>query len=341
MPDYSSNLYVVRCEFDEVLKHLRGEATGLVSLVGPPGCGKSWILKRLCEASRETNQAQEKMLFLDVMAIFPDRQWNEDRAKAAIGQLASDAGIKQTWDEMADPLIWVKNLMSGLLSIHPHWLLLVDGLDLFAKEQQTMIENQILLPFWNRGKLLLAHRNPRLFHYQLRTSQKLVWVSQSLNTNEQFEQFKRLWESKVCPSPCVDWLDKLEKWKSQRNQYCWDHPFINAAMFERCYQNKDQSLRLWGKDDLEQVLQELITRPTATTGAGGYPPLNVGQRRLLNVLADRRAPWLPRDIRAHLSQPYNDPDLTFLRQAGLIEYVEEKSQVVPAIGRFVKEIEGA
>lgn len=318
----------------------------VLSLVGPPGSGKTWILKKLYE-EWEKNRF---VVWLDIPSVV-------DRARGNIDALAFrrwidkavDAGQEYCSSLSVSSFVDVASMAEGLANqlcqcnLDKAPLVLVDGYDEIEEERtRKILCMKILQPLVEKPcmRLIIAHRDQyRLEGDALRRNQTVL--SLLLEESDEFamQQFERLF-TQARPS---DPLPAARPWMKRRPHYRWNHPFLNHFLFERGLSAyPSPALRDLSVQDLYEAIQEAISRPDEK-GKPRYTPLSQDEFRTLHRLANELPDaWSPTDVQARLGVHFfSDARIGRLCILAVVVQIPDKPlyQVSDGIRELLREIE--
>lgn len=253
--EYNHALYVTRKAYQKQLTDWLAESAPkklLRSLVGPPGVGKSWLLRNLYETEREQRFAlwidASKLAVDDVDMVRTDliRKANQycpgidypEHTSLELPRLVEDIGPK---------------LYNRCPSLVP--LILVDGFDdVVSSEDIDKVQRDYLRPFFtpscpNYFRMVIARRG-KLRDKFLSKKEEQIFVS--------------IFDEKAS---AMQQIDKIEKYlqadashqhrmRSSFKTYSWNHPFINTFLVQSAINDEPVSASL-----LKDCCLRLINRP--------------------------------------------------------------------------------
>jgi len=327
----------------------------ILSVVAPPGNGKTWILRSLYEDW--SNPGKRLVLWLDAPAIIR-RQEEQDTAR-----MIEPEAFRQWFDEVqrraaqhchhlrpigkiADFKAQIEALVEMLCNCDlPHSpVLIVDGYDEITERQAETLSLRLLHPFLGRPctRLILAHRAEWPVKDILSYKRERFFLSEKDPLSRQFalEQFERLFEQRYPGHPPLnpsDWMD------SQCRYYCWNHPFINRFLFECGLASQDvPSLAPLTPQNFVDCCKAVIERPDAQ-GKPRYPALTDEEFGLLHQLATQFSEkWTETKVASEMgiSLMLIDARFTRLFNAGVIVNLSPSPfyQVADGIREILREI---
>jgi hypothetical protein len=321
--DYTPDVYVERSNIlsalDRVLDPDSHKHLGVLS--GPPGVGKTWLTRRLEKIWREEGQLA---FWLSVPSICSHENgktiYDEKKAYAWLSAIFQQVGaLGISLQPMMESDRHVASYIDELVQIICHTvderlrrrppMLLVDGYDEVSVEQALVVGRSILDHFLSVKctRVIMGIRD--LFVRRtliMRQSEEHFALKDGLSTYDQFVLFKRKYY------PDVTDLDEtnLNKLKSVVVEYEWDHPYINAFLFDRALKASQLSSREWLlQKDLRECCESLINR---------WRPALISDDsfNLLKMIAKQLGPtWTARDLR---SIGVNEDELEELFKLGVI-----------------------
>lgn len=302
-----------------------------LSVVAPPGNGKTWILMRLYqkwiadgnrlalwlnapllirrEETRDANQ------MIDAQAF---DQWFQRVKDQAARHCLSLQQIGTLSDFSAQVNALVEMVCNCSLDHAP--VLIVDGYDEITEKQAETLNLRILRPFLARPctRLILAHRVEWKVQGFLSYRREVLFLSEKSPLSpdfarQQFQTFFTGTHSGVnAPNP-AGWMSKLQ-------HYHWDHPFINRFLFERGLGGGAAGLKSLTPQDFYDCCQAVIERPDVP-GGPRYARLTEDEFIVLHQLAtDLPESWAETQCTSLLGIPSMiiDSRLTRLFDAGVI-----------------------
>mgnify|MGYP005846423603 CR=1 FL=1 len=267
----------------------------ILSVVAPPGNGKTWLLRRLYQQwgapknrlalwlnaplliRREETQDANQMI--DTQAFNQWFQGVKDQAARHCDSLQS-IGILPDFAAQVGAL--VKMVCNCSLDHSP--VLIVDGYDEITEKQAETLNLRILQPFLAPSctRLILAHRVEWKVQGLLSYRREVFFLSEKDPLSSDFakEQFQTFFAGThpgaKAPNP-EDWMGKLQ-------HYCWNHPFINHFLFERGLEGGAADLRPLTPQDFYDCCQAVIARPDVP-GGPRYARLTEDEFNVLYQLA--------------------------------------------------------
>lgn len=275
--EYSSELYVDReKELGDLLAWTDSASVSkqVKSLVAPPGAGKTWFLQAVqeklegrvkdappgrlvifCDVPRLVDRNQSVATSLDSKAVF---DWlAQEQAKAFrfcsdVRPIDRSVQIAQAIDQL------VIDLCEKCALQHPV-VVLVDGLDEAPPDQAAKIEWEILERFIGKQcvRMVIAHRDEYTLKNPLKNQAERFFLSIPPSVEEQFQKFKKWFYKDVTPPTETN----LDQFKRLLTHYQWNHPYINAFLFDKALQRVASDVtQLLTTDDLRECLYAVIER---------------------------------------------------------------------------------
>lgn len=293
----------------------------LLSIVGSPGIGKSWLMGK----AKERLDGQKRLVFWanlsqdardptsgkpapDLITEAGQQEWLEHHIIQKTRQLCPGAkGLRIGSIEAAlDSLV---NDLCGPCQPMPPPVLLVDGFEEVADDQRERLEERIFKRFLFRDctRMIVSRRDEfSLTNSVLRWNERKeqIGVLQSLQGQEQLR--RRADKDRTT-------LD-LNTLIRSIPPYKWNHPHINTFLFERIKQRQPSTLNA---TDLRECIDEVI-RPTMLEPAA-FGLLDGLAHLRLSPQAPPVDDWTEKNLRdSELQIGLEDKDLSRLFDAGLV-----------------------
>ncbi len=353
--EYASDLFVER---KRDLSHLLNWANAssvpkqVKSLVAPPGAGKTWILQavqeRLERRAHPTAPPERLVIFCDVPRLVNGStsatplnekvilDWLEQvQQQVAMHFCSKVSRIERSGLVEIAALVQrlVRELCEQCTLTHPV-IVLVDGIDEVTPEQAAKIEWQILVPFIEKQcvRMIIAHRDEDALWRGLRNDtlrrndgeQSRYRLSDPPSVDEQFQKF----QAKFYPTATHLTIANLDSFKRSLTHYQWNHPYINAFLFDKALARTSISdvTKLLTADDLRDCLVAVIERRDAsnTPRFGALKPETFDcLKRIAKELSDN---WTLTELE-QLDLKEQDERIKQLFQQGVVLYN-------PAIKRY-------
>lgn len=276
--EYSSGLYVER---EQDARQLLDWANTSVpkqvkSLVAPPGAGKTWFLQAVqeklewrakpdapperlvifCQVPRLVNRDSNSGVQLNANAIF---DWLEEIQKDATLLCKSVRPIDRSGVEIAALIARLVNDLCDRCTLQHPVIVLVDGLDEVTPHQAAKVEWEILQPFIDRRciRMIIAHRDEYVLKNPLKNQSERFFLGNPPSADEQFRKFK----DKFFPDATHLTSANFDQFKSSLKHYQWNHPYINAFLFDKALQRTTSNVtQLLTPADLRKCLFAVIER---------------------------------------------------------------------------------
>jgi hypothetical protein len=326
---YNSQLFVDR---PEILNKIRDWANTkeveyrIWYLLAPPGAGKTWILKTLYSEW----SIYRLILWVDVPSLVQQDQagrvglWNMPAFTDWIKEIQADAQKYCPDLPPIDLTLEQENIISSLVELlcncNPDMapIIIVDGYDEISTSQSEEIGYRLLDRLVERACMcmLIAHRDEGGIYGQVITRYKRNILLNGPLPNDfakkQFEYIVNLIYPAAKDLSIINWM------KTELKHYCWDHPFINAYLFNCVLERCTDKLETLKSQDLEECCKEAIERHDEN-GVPRHPPLAPEEWMLLVDLATRLPDeWIAADLDGIEIPSVLDPRFQKLLKYGLI-----------------------
>lgn len=341
LSDYNPDYFVDR---PAALKGIREWADAaqvekrVLSVVAPPGCGKTWVLKRLHSewqnpgkrfvvwidipvlVNRSEEQDRNRMINPDVFhRCFEKVQLHAQRHCPHIPPISTNMDFPAMVSRLAALLCDCK------LDKVP--LVIVDGYDEISEKQAEVISLRILERIIEQPciRLLIAHRgDQKVRGDSIRRNQKRLFLQEldPLSENFAFHQFKMLFQNKYPDIPLLD----PNPWMKQFKLYKWNHPLINHFLFEHGLAADSSQLRQLTNQELFECSRTVIERPDSA-GTPRYYPLTIDEFQLLHqIVIQLKEEWDKAELEAMLNLNFHlDERIGKLFGLGLIVNISDSS----------------
>jgi hypothetical protein len=343
--EYKPELFVER---EQDISQLLGWANApsvpkqVKSLVAPPGAGKTWALQavqeRLERRGNPNTSPERLVIFCDVPRLV-----NGSTSTASLNEKAILDWLEQVQQQSAmhfcsrvsrierSELVEIAALVQRLVQelceqctlTHPV-IVLVDGIDEVTPEQAIEVEEQVLRPFIDKPciRMIIAHRDDYgLKNDTLRRNngeQLRLRLSDLPSVDEQFQKFQARFYSTATHLTTAN----LDQFKHSLTHYQWNHPYINAFLFDKARARTDITdvTKLLTADDLRECLFAVIERRDAS-GTPRFGELKKETfdclKRIAKELPDD---WTLTDLGTKLGLKEQDECIKQLFQYGVVFY---------------------
>lgn len=280
------------------------DRTPILSLVGPPGAGKSWLLAHV----RQTWEADDGfVLFLTARRLIDHNQ--HDQVKHEIIELANAA-----CDGLNFPLDLTPALPALIAEISQRLyghcasqrlLVLIDGCDdLASQEEFDELQRSYLHHFFNNNvrcfRMIMARRL-RLTDYALRRQSTSLDVGVFENNAEVNSHCNILLNA--TPGQAAAWPQLPDGCN-----YDWNHPYINCYLM---YYSQEGALTT---HTLANCCRVLLDRAQAANPAGHQTPIADDLKNLALLTQQHANGWTSDGFRDTIGKDFDD---TYLRR-GLV-----------------------
>lgn len=303
----------------------------VLSLVGPPGGGKTWLLKKL--HGEWKNSGDRFAVWMDIPTLV-NRSEKQDQNRminaTAFGTWFDE--VQQTaqrycpYIKSISTIVDFSAMVSALVrlvcdcNLDYAPLVIVDGYDEITKEQAEVISRRILERFIEQRciRMLIAHRAEwKIEGDSIRRNQRKLFLHQEDPLSRDFarKQYKALFIDKFPKQPIFN----PNNWMNQLQHYQWDHTLINAFLFLRGLDQGPRPLRKLIDDDFIDCCQTVIQRPDSA-GNPRYPALANNEFNVLHSIATQLDPeWTQNEVEKLLSILFfQDKTIGKLYDLGLI-----------------------
>lgn len=322
---YDSNFFVGRIAIVERINDWANDPKPrcrVLSVVGPPGTGKSWLMAKIDE---QLNKSGQKRLVLEAnLSKDPSSRIRTGKVKF---ELNTDRGL-QIW--VKDSLEQAKKICSNVTTHFdaargvesamdrlaeelcgmpcqplPAPILIVDGFEEAESDERRMwLEEHIFGRFLSRGctRLIIARRDDyTLSNNFLRWNEKKEWLD-VLEGSEGKAQLEKRATGTHHPD--------INSLLNSIPPYKWNHPRINSDLFQRADANRATGkLPLLGVDDLRACIDILVQPST---------PIKSDEFKLLVRLTDLDEFWTDYDLMQRIGIKQQDPTLRRLFELGIV-----------------------
>ena len=340
---YSSDLFVEReQDISQLLDWANAPSVPkqVKSLVAPPGAGKTWVLQAVqerLERRGNPNASPERLVifcnaprlvnYVSAMPLLNENailDWLEKIQRTATHFCSSVSPIDRSGLEIAALIQRLVSELCERCTLAHSVIVLVDGLDEVTPEQAIEVEEQVLRPFIGKPciRMIIAHRDDYgLKNDTLRRNngeQSRLRLSDLPSVDEQFQKFQAEFYSTATHLTTAN----LDSFKRSLTHYQWNHPYINAFLFDKARARMDITdvTKLIAADDLRECLFAVIERRDE------HDKPRFGElkqetfdclKRIANELPDD---WTLTDLRTKLGLKEQDECMKQLFQYGVVFY---------------------
>jgi hypothetical protein len=346
---YIPALYVGRSDLlDQITDWANGQATQdqVMSIVGSPGVGKSYLLHRVREILSE-NSPQRIVLWINlsrniaIRGSCPDLLTESGLAewvKEAVGQAQAKCPNVHDYDGSIRPELMIAKLVQDLCEHYhgaPPTLLIVDSFEEVDEASREELEDKILFPVIDRDctRLLISYRDDLALPGVLKwkESRFKLMVMEGPEAFSQLDTRIQNWSNLPIPVPVADSLpaNLLAQLglPAMLPPYLWNHPGINSILLGCVvtrWQLKSASLLLQA-EDLKHCIGEI-------TQSGGNI-LDEDYIRLLTRLAiELGDDWTSDNLREQLKTSLEDKRIDEFFRRGIVFNIEGTSRYMIADG---------
>lgn len=345
-PEYQSDLFVDRPDPLRALKEWV-DAPGdkrVKSLVGPPGSGKTWILKTL-ESEWEKSRY---VLWLDVPKwMNPPSSGDPIKSKFAHQQLEDlwkkakqFCDFPEIIDHTADLSAIIEKLVEIVCNCNLEHdpVVIVDGYDEITEDQAKAFSKRVLEKLISRRciRMIIAYRDEWTLQGDVLRNNETKPPLRIDTVDKSFAvaQFRRLY-------PHISHIDEeLDNWMNQFQYYTWNIPLINDILFSIGFRSGPPTPRALNDQDLYGCFKEVIERPSPT-GIPRYPMLDSEQFELIYQIANQLPnEWSSTDVeqRFGMSNFYLDTRTRQFFELGLIMQDGNNHQIAAGLRELLREI---
>lgn len=360
--EYNQNVFIERKDDlgQEVLPQVYAWANLLTveknvwTIVAPPGMGKTWLLRAAWEnwtSSTGSDPAYPDRLVIWINA--PDwinrseeydtrRMFNLTEALKRLKPFVEKARVTP-FDRDMDPSATIDALVAALceqrhLNCPP--IVIVDGYDELTQTQAGVVSERVLERFVSRAcvHMLIARRADFPLQGYALKNPHVIRLQAIESVADQFTNFANAYYSTAAHLH----LDNLETFKRLRPYYQWDHPYINAFLFDRALSRPSTPFdQLVTQKDIEQCCQSLVNRPNGKTGLLRQQRLVSNEFDCLKQIAQQLAKqWTSLELETQLGFKLHDAQVAGLFKRGLIFNVKptQRYQVADGLRELLREL---
>jgi hypothetical protein len=320
----------------------------VLSLVAPPGSGKTWVLRAASGlwksgAPARPTEAGRLTIWIDVPALFREGKLDHDAIRAMLKEAHRDAvklcenirpidshhSITTIIDTLVDDLC-------GRCHMRAAPLIIVDCYDEVPPEQALEFDQQVLEGFISRAciQLVISRRDEYALksdilrqHEQLMTLDDPELAGGTL-AHEHFRRFAQTYY----PNVSID-AHQIDEWRRSAPTYKWNHPYLNAYLFNHALARADaEGLRPLNADDLLACCLAVIERPLAN-GQTRYPNVDSILVETLTRIAHKLSvQWIEEDLEDQLDLRLIDDQIEQLFAHGVITNISDQGRPTPRYG---------
>lgn len=305
---YSDERYVQRITLELTisrwLKDPGAERAPILSLVGPPGSGKSWLLARI----RQTQETKDAfVLHLDARQLIDPEQHDEIKREIIQKANVACANLNYPQDMLPSLPAFIADITQRLFArcASQRFLVLVDGCDdLASQEEFDLLQREYIRPFFGGQarcfRIIIARRLLLTDYILKKLSQRLVVGA-----------FENITEMETHRSKLLGQLPgSVDSWPTLPNgcNYRWNHPYINCYLM---YSSQDEGITT---GILANCCRAVIERSILGNPVGHQAPVAEDLRKLALMTKKYANGWTSNDFIATFAE---DLDFEYLRR-GLI-----------------------
>lgn len=304
----------------------------VLSVVGPPGVGKSYLLHR----AYDRLQASGRVVFWidlsrdpairggcpDVLTMDGLRSW----LKAAVQYARQSCPSVRDYEGSISPEAMIHTLATDLCDVcDSKPVLMVDGFEEINQQERDRLEWTVLEQFISRGctRILIGQRDEfALNSPSLRWTEgkEILSVMDEKESDLQIKTRLEKWNAHprhagpIVNFPSADWLKNLRE-HNPLPPYDWNHPGLNTLLLERIVPRHQAGSEAYvSVDDLRQCILEVT---------GSISPLSSSQLDCLRAVATRLPPeWANEDLMDTLKIVIEDDNLSELFRRGIVFNIE-------------------
>lgn len=297
---YSADRYVQRVKLEQAinqwLRDPKADRTPILSLIGPPGSGKSWLLARIPQMP-ETKDAP--VLHLNADQLIDFEQHDEIKRKIIEKANAACPNLNYPQDMLPSLSALVTDITERLCArcTGQRFLVLIDGCDdLASQEEFDTLQRTSLRPFFDtqaRCIRMIIARRLQLTDYTLRKLSLSLLVGVFENDQETNTHRDKL--STQLQSSAAEWPELPIGCK-----YRWNHPYIN------CYLMQSSQDGVITTQTLANCCRAVIKRSMSGTPTGRQPTVDVDLRILAQMTQEHADGWTSSNFRTKIRKDLDD-----------------------------------
>jgi hypothetical protein len=340
MNDRLSELFVWRKELQQLIDFATAETVSrrLPTVAGPPGYGKSWLLRRLYENLNDTSVKKFRGLF--VIWVPLDRFESFDDMKAWLQTVVAQA--QKICPAVAEinpndtPEAVIGHLLQKLdEECKPKWriIVFVDALDEPPNNLCRELENRILENFWRRDcvRMIISFRDDfSLKNPNLRRGETRI-VLETFSQEQGREQLEK--RATVIPEALTTPIEKLLELVYP---YKFNHPGLNTLLSQKIYQNELNGHNpVLTADDLRDCWAALIKDSLAIDP--GYA--KIVERDLKILVSIKEDTWILETVAKYLDASVTDAQKRLqelIEKSVVAHYSAKRYKVVDGLREFLR-----
>ncbi|CAG0962189.1 hypothetical protein ANRL3_00951 [Anaerolineae bacterium] len=340
--DYDSNVFVGRkTELDKIKDWANASRVDkrLWAIVAPAGMGKTWFLQAAQEKLRgHVSPSQRLVFFIEIPKLVkPGVGLDNDAILKRLGEIQQDARKVCPEVRAIDPAATmisqnIDRLINDLClhcDLHPTPIVVVDGYEEVEEKIRQDVDEQILERFFNRPeciRMLIALRDEgSIDSFVLRKNQCLpsLPLDALADPTMQFSEFVKKHYPQVQnltfgQLKALPLIQGHESGLPRITSYNWDHPYINAFLFNRALSRAMGSpASVLTRNDISECISNLIRRPDQN-GHSRYMPLTLDVLGCLTKIAQSLDKEWTSDELESLDLDINDDRINQVFQYGII-----------------------
>jgi len=340
---FDPNLFVGRGDpLDKIITWANETAPygRLLSLVGSPGIGKSWLM---CQIHQQLTLSSGRIIiWLNLSSLascnIPSIDFlDEAERKKWLAEAIQSARLicEHTIRDFDSTLLFntsLERFAQDLCEMCKPWpppILMVDGFEEVSEKLRSEIENDLLVPFLAQPctRVILTRRDDyALQNPDLRWNEQLIILG-IFPPQDGREQLEKRLEAQHGLTLALKFPLLLESIPP----YKWDHPSINTVLLDRIAKQyiAGHEPHL-SRQDLRDCLDEIVWPFTLSKAA----------RQLVCELAKLKDEWTEKDLSKLLGINLSDPELNELFGMGIVQEASPRYKLADGIRELIKAICG-